>query len=85
MLKVSLSTLRDSRRVFLTGLKDDIVEKIISFFTKNKILVVVKKVIIVIGVISINDHNFYKLFLKRGLNDDMVSCWTSSELSWDNK
>jgi hypothetical protein len=40
MLKVSLSQLRDSRRIFLTELKDDIVQKIISFFTKNKILVV---------------------------------------------
>jgi len=40
MLKVSLSQLRDSRRVFLTELKDDMVQKIISFFTKNKILVV---------------------------------------------
>ena len=38
MLKVS--HLRDSRRVFLTELKDNIVQKIISFFTKNKILVV---------------------------------------------
>jgi len=40
MLKISLSRLRDSRRVFLTELKDDIVRKIITFFTKNKILVV---------------------------------------------
>lgn len=40
MLKVSLSKLRDSRRVFLTELKDDIVQKITLFFTKNKILVV---------------------------------------------
>jgi len=40
MLKVSVSQLRDKRRVFLTELKDDIVEKIISFFTRNKILVV---------------------------------------------
>ena len=40
MLKVSLSQLRDSRRVFLTELKEDIVQKIILFFTKNKILVV---------------------------------------------
>ncbi|MEO0225241.1 MAG: hypothetical protein ABIL76_09160 [candidate division WOR-3 bacterium] len=38
-----------------------------------------------VGVISINDNNFYKLFLKRGLNDDMVSCRTGSELSWYNK
>jgi len=40
MLKVSISQLRDKRRVFLTELRDDIVQKIISFFTKNKILVV---------------------------------------------
>ena len=40
MLKVSISQLRDQRRVFLTELRDDIVEKIISFFTQNKILVV---------------------------------------------
>lgn len=40
MLKVSLLQLRDPRRVFLTELKDNIVKKIISFFTKNKILVV---------------------------------------------
>jgi len=40
MLKVSPSQLRDSRRVFLTELKDNIVQKIISFFTENKILVV---------------------------------------------
>ncbi len=40
MLKVSLSQLRDSRRVFLNELKDDIIQKIISFFEKNKILVV---------------------------------------------
>ena len=40
MLKVSVSQLRDKRRVFLTELKDDIVQKIISFFTKNRILVV---------------------------------------------
>ncbi len=40
MLKVSLSQLRDLRRVFLTELKDNIVQKIILFFTENKILVV---------------------------------------------
>ncbi len=40
MLKVSVSQLRDSRRVFLTELRDDIVQKIVSFFTRNKILVV---------------------------------------------
>ena len=40
MLKVSVSQLRDKRRVFLTELRDEIVQKIISFFTKNKILVV---------------------------------------------
>ena len=40
MLKVGISQLRDKRRVFLTELRDDIVQKIISFFTKNKILVV---------------------------------------------
>jgi len=40
MLKVDISQLKDPRRVFLTELRDDIVKKIISFFTKNKILVV---------------------------------------------
>jgi len=40
MLKVGISQLRDKRRVFLTELRDEIVQKIISFFTKNKILVV---------------------------------------------
>jgi hypothetical protein len=40
MLKVNISNLRDKRRVFLTELKDDIVKKIISFFTRNKILIV---------------------------------------------
>jgi len=40
MLKVSPSQLRDPRRVFLTELQDDLVQKIISFFTNNKILVV---------------------------------------------
>ncbi len=40
MLKVTISQLRDERRVFLTELKDHIVQKIIFFFTKNKILVV---------------------------------------------
>jgi hypothetical protein len=36
-----------------------------------------------VGIISINDENFSKL-LKRRLDNDMVSCWTSPELSWDN-
>ena len=40
MLKIDVSQLRDSRRVFLTELKDEIVHKIISFFNENKILVV---------------------------------------------
>lgn len=40
ILKIKISQLRDQRRVFLTELRDDIVQKIISFFTKNKILVV---------------------------------------------
>ena len=40
MLKVSISQLRDKQRVFLTELRDEIVQKIISFFTRNKILVV---------------------------------------------
>jgi len=40
MLKVSVPQLRDKRRVFLTELRNDIVQKIISFFTRNKILVV---------------------------------------------
>ena len=40
MLKVSVSQLRDKRRVFLTELRDEIVQKIILFFTRNKILVV---------------------------------------------
>lgn len=40
MLKFCLSKLRDSRRIFLTELKDDIVQKIVLFFTENKILVV---------------------------------------------
>ncbi len=40
MLKVSVSQLGDSRRVFLKELKDDLVQKIVAFFTKNKILVV---------------------------------------------
>ena len=40
MLKVSISQLRDSRRAFLTELRDEIVQKIVSFFTRNKILVV---------------------------------------------
>jgi ribosomal protein L7Ae-like RNA K-turn-binding protein len=37
-----------------------------------------------VGIISINDENFFKL-LKRRLEDDMVGCWTSPELSWDNR
>ena len=40
MLKVGISGLRDKRRVFLTELKDSIVKKIVSFFTRNKILIV---------------------------------------------
>ena len=40
MLKINVSELRDKRRVFLTELKNNIVEKIISFFTENKILIV---------------------------------------------
>jgi len=40
MLKVKLSELKDNRRVFLTELKDYLVQKIIEFFTNNKILVV---------------------------------------------
>ena len=40
MLKIRISQLRDQRRVFLTELRDNIAQKIISFFTKNKILVV---------------------------------------------
>ncbi len=40
MLKIRISELRDQRRVFLTELRDNIAQKIISFFTKNKILVV---------------------------------------------
>jgi len=40
MLKVKVSQLRDERRVFLTEFEDDIIQKIISFFTKNKILIV---------------------------------------------
>jgi len=40
MLKVKPELLRDKRRVFLTELKDDIVQKIIGFFTYHKILVV---------------------------------------------
>ena len=40
MLKVKVSQLRDSRRVFLVELKDKLIQKVISFFEKNKILVV---------------------------------------------
>lgn len=36
-----------------------------------------------VGIISINDSNFFKL-LKRRLKNDMVSCGTGSELSWNN-
>jgi len=37
-----------------------------------------------VGIISINDENFFKL-LKRRLEDDMFGCWAGSELSWDSK
>ncbi len=40
MLRIDVNELKDSRRVFLTELKEDIVKKIVAFFTKNKILVV---------------------------------------------
>jgi len=40
VLKIRISQLKDQRRIFLTELRDDIIQKIISFFTKNKILVV---------------------------------------------
>jgi hypothetical protein len=40
MLRVCQSKLRDSRRVFLDELKEDLVEEIISFFRENKILIV---------------------------------------------
>jgi|Deesub1362B_J571_1020462.scaffolds.fasta_scaffold00281_1 hypothetical protein len=40
MLKVKSSQLRDPRRAFLTEMREDIVKRIISFFTNNKILVV---------------------------------------------
>lgn len=39
-LKVLISDLRDSRRVFLDELKDTLKKKIIIFFEKNKILIV---------------------------------------------
>lgn len=39
-LKVSISDLRDSRRVFLDEIKDRLRKKIIIFFKKNKILIV---------------------------------------------
>jgi len=39
-LKVGISQLKDPRRVFLTELKDDLTQKIISFFERNKILIV---------------------------------------------
>jgi hypothetical protein len=39
-LRVNVSELRDARRVFLTELKEDIAQKIVSFFRDNKILVV---------------------------------------------
>jgi len=37
-----------------------------------------------VGIISINDENFFKL-LKRRLEYDMLSCWSGFELSWDNR
>jgi hypothetical protein len=40
LLKIKVSKLKDKRRVFLTELKDEVSQKIISFFTANKILVV---------------------------------------------
>jgi hypothetical protein len=40
MLKVSISSLRDPRRVFLDELKDYLTQKIIRFFSENKILIV---------------------------------------------
>lgn len=40
MLKINISKLREHRRVFLTELKDEVVQKILLFFTENKILVV---------------------------------------------
>jgi len=40
VLKVRISQLKDIRRAFLTELKDELVQNIISFFSKNKILVV---------------------------------------------
>ena len=40
MLKINVSKLKDPKRVYLTELRDDIVKKIVSFFTENKILVV---------------------------------------------
>ena len=40
MLRVSISQLKDKGRALLTEIRDDIVQKIISFFAKNKILVV---------------------------------------------
>ena len=40
MLKINISKLREHRRVFLTELKDEVIQKILLFFTENKILVV---------------------------------------------
>jgi len=40
LIKVSMKDLRDHRRVFLDELKDSIKDKIVNFFTENKILVV---------------------------------------------
>lgn len=40
MLKVDPSDLKDPRRALLTEIRDDVVQEIIAFFTKNKILVV---------------------------------------------
>ena len=40
LIKVSMKNLRDHRRVFLDELKDSIKDKIVNFFTENKILVV---------------------------------------------
>jgi ribosomal protein L7Ae-like RNA K-turn-binding protein len=69
-------------------------EKLVKVFKKlkkpflivNKSKVEIGEVLIrsEVGIISINDENFSKL-LKRRLDNDMVSCWTSPELSWDNR
>jgi hypothetical protein len=39
-LKVNIQNLRDKRRVFLDELKDELRDKIVSFFKRNKILIV---------------------------------------------